>query len=444
VASSLVLDRTQNNVETRPWNVTTRIAFRFCFAYFGLFCVGTAQILFTVLGVFGSLLPETAVRWILVRPILDWAAIHIFGLDAALIYVDGSGSGDRAFDWMSLACWLVLAGVATLVWSVLDRHRMNYATLHKWFRLFIRFCLAGQMIVYGAAKVIPTQMPFPSLDRLVQPFGSFSPMGVLWAQVGVSPPYEILLGCAELLGGLLLILPRTTVLGALVCLAATAQVFILNMTYDVPVKILSFHLLLLSLVLLAPDFRRLANVFFSNGAVGPSTQPRLFRTRRANRIALAAQVALGLWILVPAILGSWVAWDAYGGGREKSPLYGIWNVVEFSADGEDRPPLLTDEDRLRRVIFDDPAMVTYQHMDDSLVYNGATIDVDRRTIALTKYDDESGTATFTFEQPAADRLVLDGELNGRKVRMSLERLDTNTFTLVNRGFHWVQEYPYNT
>jgi hypothetical protein len=38
---------------------------------------------------------------------------------------------------------------------------------------------------------------------------------------------------------------------------------------------------------------------------------------------------------------------------------------------------------------------------------------------------------------------LDGELNGHKVRMSLERLDANTFTLVNRGFHWVQEYPYN-
>jgi hypothetical protein len=442
VATSLVLDRTQGNVEKTRWSVATRIAFRFCFVYFGLFCLGT-QIFFTLLGVVGAFLPETAVRWILMRPILDWAAIHIFHLDAALIYVDGSGSGDRAFDWMSLACWLFLAGAATMTWSVLDRHRMNYVTLHKWFRLFIRLCLAGQMIFYGAAKVIPTQMPFPSLESLVQPFGSFSPMGVLWTQVGVSPPYEILLGCVELLGGLLLILPRTTMLGALVSLGAMAQVFILNMTYDVPVKILSFHLLLLSLVLLAPDFRRLANVFFSSGAVGPSTQPQLFRTRRANRIALAAQVVLGLWILVPAILGSWAAWDAYGGGREKSPLYGIWNVVEFSVDGEDRPPLLTDEDRLRRVIFDDPAAVTYQHMDDSFVYNGATIDVDRRTIAVTSYDDESRTATFTFERPAADRLVLDGELNGHKVRMSLERLDANTFTLVNRGFHWAQEYPYN-
>lgn len=89
------------------------------------------------------------------------------------------------------------------------------------------------------------------------------------------------------------------------------------------------YLLLLSLVLLAPELRRLAQ-FFSGRAVGPSTQPRLFRTRRANRIALAAQVALGLSILTASLHLSWVEWDTVGGGAEKPPLYGIWNVVEFS------------------------------------------------------------------------------------------------------------------
>ena len=76
-------------------------------------------------------------------------------------------------------------------------------------------------------------------------------MGVLWSSIGSSPAYESFAGCAELLGGILLIVPRTTTLGALVCLADMTQVFMLNMTYDVPVKLLSFHLILLSLFLLA-------------------------------------------------------------------------------------------------------------------------------------------------------------------------------------------------
>jgi hypothetical protein len=34
-------------------------------------------------------------------------------------------------------------------------------------------------------------------------------------------------------------------------------------------------------------------------------------------------------------------------------------------------------------------------------------------------------------------------MRGRKVHMLLERVDTNTFSLINRGFHWVQQAPYN-
>src|SRR5208282_4219864 len=119
----------------------------------------------------------------------------------------------------------------------LDRRRENYFSLYKWFRLFIRFSLASQMLSYGWAKAIPLQMPFPSLVKLLEPYGNFSPMGVLWSSVGSSQAYEIFAGCAEMLGGILLLVPRTTMLGALVCLAATTQVFMLNMAYDVPVKL---------------------------------------------------------------------------------------------------------------------------------------------------------------------------------------------------------------
>ena len=52
---------------------------------------------------------------------------------------------------------------------------------------------------------------------------------------------------------------RTALFGALICLADTVQVSMLNMTYDVPVKMLSFHLVLMALFLLAPDLPRLAN-----------------------------------------------------------------------------------------------------------------------------------------------------------------------------------------
>lgn len=418
----------------------TRIAFRFCFVYFGLYCLLT-QISTSLAPLPNvdipdpSSLPPT-------RQIVIWTASHIFRLTKPLIYAE-TGSGDRTFDWVLLVCTLVVAVLATVAWSILDRKRENYVTLYKWFRLFIRICLAGQMFGYGWAKAVPLQMPYPYLTRLLEPFGNFSPMGVLWSSIGASPAYEVFAGCAEMLGGILLIVPRTTTLGALVCLADMTQVFMLNMTYDVPVKLLSFHLILMSLFLLAPDLQRLANLFLLNRPAGPSTQPSLFATTRANRIALVAPVMIGVWLMGMNAYGSWTGWHLYGGGSPKSALYGIWNVDQLTIDGQSRSPLITDYGRWRRVIFDIPSRMAFQRMDDSLARYGAAIKVNDQTLALTKDDDKNWKASFTFQRPTPDQLILDGDMDSHKLHMQLQLLDREKFLLVNRGFHWIQENPFN-
>jgi uncharacterized membrane protein YphA (DoxX/SURF4 family) len=214
--------------QIRQWRLATRVAFRFCFVYFGMYCLLT-QISTGLVPLPNVDVPDPSTLWP-TRQIVTWTAVHIFRVRTPLVYV--SGSGDKTFDWVLLFCLLVVAVLATAVWSTLDARRENYSTLNKWFRLGIRISLAGQMFGYGWAKAVPLQMPFPYLTRLLEPFGNFSPMGVLWSSIGASPPYEVFAGCAEMLGGILLIVPRTTTLGALVCLADMTQVFMLNMTYD--------------------------------------------------------------------------------------------------------------------------------------------------------------------------------------------------------------------
>jgi hypothetical protein len=229
-----------------------------------------------------------------------------------------------------------IAVIATAGWTVLERRRTDYHRLWAWFPVFLRLCVAGQMLFYGFAEVIPTQMPAPPLAALLRPYGDFSPASVLWLQVGSSYPYEILLGAVEVLAGILLFVPRTATLGALVGVASMAQVFMLNMTFDVPVKILSFHLHLMSLVLPTPQVRRLANLLVLQRSSEPATQPPLFTGRRANRIAAAVQVVLGIWVLIGCVAVSRQAWTDYGGGRPKPELYGIWSVTEFTVDGNPR------------------------------------------------------------------------------------------------------------
>jgi hypothetical protein len=298
------------------------------------------------------------------------------------------------------------------------------------------------MFLYGIDKVIPLQMPFPYLTRLLEPYGNFSPMAVLWSSIGASRSYEIFAGSAETLGGILLLTPRTTTLGALVCLADMIQVFMLNMTYDVPVKLFSFHLILFSLFLLTPDLRRLLDFFFNDRTAAPSRQTPLFRSVRANRLAVTTQVVFGLYLIGMSIYSGIGAWKQYGDGRPKSALYGIWNVDEMSVDGQPRAPLFTDKDRWRRVVFDFSTFTSFQRPDDTFTGYSSTIVEKDSTLTLTKAADKNWKASFIYSRPAPDQIVLNGSMDGHQVQMKLKLVDRDKFTLVNRGFHWINEYPF--
>jgi hypothetical protein len=357
---------------------------------------------------------------------------------------------DSAFQWTVLFLMAAASVLATALWSVLDRRREGYPRLAAWLTLYLRFVLATAMFYFGMAKAIPTQMPFV-LNRLVEPFGNFSPEGVLWSQVSISPPYQMALGAAELVAGVLLLVPRAVPAGALLCAVDMTQVFLLNMTYDIRLKTVSSLLLLMSVFLLAPYAARLATVLFSDRGVPAVHRPELFGTRRANRIALVAQLVVGLLLLGVTAVQNWQQWS-----RPMPELYGIYRVDGFSAEGYRRDPLLTDQLQWRRVIFDrsfniaDPLRLTIQHMDDSFEEYGGSIDASRHFIDLAHYV-ELGTfketpvrVRLTYWWPGENRLVIDADdYAGHRIHAWCTKVDPTSFPLVERGFSWVREQPYN-
>jgi uncharacterized membrane protein YphA (DoxX/SURF4 family) len=421
------------------WNAWTRIAFRLCFIYFTVYVLITQML--SSYFVFIPLPDELGVFWP-VRNVIGWTARHVFHVTQALV-MTGSGSGDKTFDWVETFCILTLAVLATAIWTALDRKRESYPRLNKWFRVFMRFALATTMLTYGVDKAIPLQMPFPSLSRLMEPYGNFSPMGVLWYSIGAAKGYEIFVGCMEILGGVLLFFPRTTLLGALICLGDTIEIFTLNMTYDVPVKLFSFQLILMSLFVLAPNMGRVAKFFFRGSAEAVKREPELFRSRRANQVSLAVQVLFGFTALISFFYYARKNYYVFGAGAPRSELYGIWNVTSFAVDGQDHPALLNDTTRWRRAMFSSPQFMSFQGMDDTFHTYGTKLDMNAHTLALTKGSDEKWKADFSVQRPEPGKLSLEGQMDGYRIRAQLELFDHKKLLLVSRGFHWVQEYPFN-
>nr|AGS49561.1 hypothetical protein [uncultured bacterium esnapd9] len=419
------------------WGALARSVSRFGLVYSGLYCATNPQIVSSLLG--GGLgnqraAAETWSKLCAMPTVRKWVAGRVFNTTVD----DRFEGGDNRYAWVGQFCSLAAAAGITPVWAALDRRQTSYHTVRPWIQTAVRFSLAAQMFYYGAAKAVPLQFQTP-LSRLVEPLGNFSPMDLLWAQTGHSKPYQILLGCAEIAGGLLLLSPRTATAGALLSSAELAQVLLLNLTFDVPVKLHTSHLLLLSLALLAPEAGRLTTFFLSDKEIHLPARPQLFGSTRANQIATAVQVVAGLGLLAVQLRSDWQLWKKMGGGQAKPPLYGIWQVDEFTVGGEHRPPLTDDEQRWRRVVFDLNNVMSVQRMDDSLESYITMPDRTRGSITLLKMTDPTWNATLTVQRQAGNQLTLEGNIDGDKLQLQLHRLDHEKFTLNDRGFHWVQE-----
>jgi hypothetical protein len=90
--------------------------------------------------------------------------------------------------------------------------------------------------------------------------GIHRPWGLLGHSLGFSRGYNIFMGIAEIAAGLLLF-RRTATAGAVITLMTTANVMAVNYFFDVPVKIVSTLLVVMTLMILGPLYPAIVAVF---------------------------------------------------------------------------------------------------------------------------------------------------------------------------------------
>ncbi|AGC48495.1 hypothetical protein MYSTI_07223 [Myxococcus stipitatus DSM 14675] len=411
--------------QVEPWSLARRYGFRFVFAFLFLYHLPFPPKSF----------------W---QPLEVWLARHVFGHDL-VVPTGPSGSGDKAVDYAHLAFMLTLSFLVAGVWSFIDRRRTDYVKAHDFLRVYVRYILAVSMLSYGFAKVIKTQFPFPNLERLTQPLGDLSPMGLLWTFMGYSPGYNLFTGGAEALGGLLLFFRRTTTLGALVVIGVMVNVVALNFFYDVPVKLYSSLLVSLAVFLLLPDLRRLADVLVFNRATQPTVlaTPFTFSSRVTWALRGVKAVFIG-WMLYSSVSQNLSMSEKWGDAAPHPPLYGFYDVESFTRDGQVLPPLLGDTHRWRAFIVNRHGP-TVRKMDDSRKRYFGTYEEGSKSFTLAEgRQPDAAKLVLAVEQPDAEHLVLKGPYEGATIEVKLRKVDTaSKFLLVGRGFNWVQEFPFN-
>ncbi|MCY1019560.1 hypothetical protein [Pyxidicoccus sp. MSG2] len=422
----------------RAWGLARRIAFRFAFTYLFLYSLPGPVDSLPGMEFLSEAFSDV---W---QAVVPWVGKHVLSLGTD-ITVFTNGSGDTTYNYVQVLVFLAVGVLVAAVWSVVDRRRTQYLKAHDVLRVFVRYVLATTMLSYGMAKVLKSQFQFPFPERLVEPLGEFSPMGLLWTFMGYSKGYNLFTGGAEMLGGLLLFFRRTTTLGALVVTAVMVNVVALNFFYDVPVKIYSSHLVLMALFLLLPDVQRLLGVLLLNRATEPRALGMPFQlSPREARGFLAVKV------LFLAAVG-WSQWES-GTSRimtssdfaPRPALYGLYEVESFTRDGQVLPPLLGDPLRWRYLAIGRYNRFTVRTMDDRAQRLRMEHDPSKSTVTITEGTGDTQKKTvLAYSQPDAEHFVFQGTFQGAPIDVRLKKVDESKHLLVNRGFNWIQEFPFN-
>ena len=267
-------------------------------------------------------------------------------------------------------------------------------------------------------------------------------MGLAWNFLGFSRGYNYVMGFAELLSGALLLFRRTTTLGALVTLGVAGNIMAINYCFDVPVKLLSTALVVMALFLLAPDIRRVINFFFLNKPTqAANISAPVFIKKWKNILLVVLKYALIAYVVIINIQQALSA--TYGDAAPKPPLYGIYNIETFVRNKDTLAPLTTDKTRWAQLMVSYPGYSFIKMMNDSTEGFAFNTDTVAKKIEMFSYGDTTKKSNFVYSIPQKNALLLVGKLNDDSVVIKMSKYDLDNFRLINRGFHWVNEYPFN-
>lgn len=362
------------------------------------------------------------------KAVVAWVGGDLLGIEN-LPALGRNGSGDTTADYLFLAIAIVFAILVAIGWSIALRGRdRDHQRLAQLLRVYVRYAIGFTAIGYGLVKVLPTQFGGDVRPtRLLQPLGDSSPMGLLWTFMAASKPYTIFGGLAEVLGGLLLLWRRTTLLGGLILIAVFVNVVMLNFSYDVPVKLFSSQILLLTIYLVWRDLPRLLAFLLRHQAVAPVSDAP-FSSRRWVRAVKVVAIA---WILFQEVSEDWTAFRTRGAGAEVDPIVDVWDVEQPSSWQR----VAISQRRILARNKDDRDIDVYAETNFAFPTPGAG-----STVELTDSADDTTKHAFTITTPAPDVLRLQCTELAFDVRL---RRSTHHRLLVDRGFHWINEFPFN-
>lgn len=331
------------------------------------------------------------------------------------------GCGDYPEHFLLLFQGLGIGALVGIVFNALSPLIPQAEIVQPIVVTLIRYYLAYIILSYGFAKVFAGQFPH-TMANMDARFVELTPMRVAWAFFGYSRGYQEFLGWGEVIPAVLLLFRRTALLGALMMFIVMLNVFLINIFFDVCVKINSGIYTALSLYLLLQEFPRLWSFFISNRVTPARVDISLEHPRWLRLTGQVINYLLVGYILYVSGDGAYNYYQYSQVQTTETPLQGAWKVIRVVAASDSATFDLQPADSLlaNRLFFDgNNGVIRSDFIRDRFRFTpdstGQSI-----TVRFTNLRNEWNIppVTWQYVRPHPDTLQVTGPWKGMKLQMT--------------------------
>lgn len=339
-----------------------------------------------------------------------------------------TGSGDTTFDYVKIPALMTFSLLVAIGLFSIKKIRLHAVEFYQWTLVYARYYVGLTLITYGIAKFLIGQFPGPSFYSMDILVGDISPMGLAWRFFGYSDTYKIFMGLSELIAGFLLLFRRTAILGALVAISVCLNIVLVNFSFDVPVKLFSSHLLFFSILILLPATKALFDFLILHKHSKLDLVSPLFTSKKWKIAWIIANIYLVGVVPLSRMYGHYSS-------QEFRAMENEWEGLYAGFENEAVSPYT-------KIIVEKNYLVLKPEGGNQEFYTIQEIK-DGGLVLLKNTEDEDKPHELSIKELSSQQYELKIRIGEEVNTLVGSKKLVSGYQLTKRGFHWINEYPFN-
>jgi hypothetical protein len=354
---------------------------------------------------------------------------------------------DSKYDFSRFLLITLLSLLGALLWGVLARkiEAIKRIRVKTWVITIIRYHVGLTLILYGLAKVLVLQFGELDLLTLENKMGSYTGMSFLWRFMSYSPFYAQVTGWVEIIGGLLLLFRSTTFLGATISLVAMINVVVIDIGYDVSVKMFAIHLLLMVVILVGYNIQRLVQFFVFNKTMIPSVKYESLFPEKLKILQYILKVGIILYFSISQFVFQGGRLDRKSTESEAPSLSSVYFVKHQTINGKHAVGDSIPENLQWEAIFINGSSylknsMVIQDAKGSRKYFTTETDTLKKTLLFYPFRGKKEDAsTFTYEKLEDKKMRFEGIYQGDTISIVTESKAMEDYRLIQSKIKWIRD-----